>query len=49
MTEESAGELASLLKAGHLEKLNVYSNDAGDGGAFKVRTSLAYELVLLIC
>ena len=36
MTEESAAELAGLVKKGQLQELNVYSNDVGDGGIFKV-------------
>ena len=39
MTEDSAAELAALLQKGHLQELNVYSNDVGDGGIFKVLPS----------
>ena len=45
MTEDSAGELAALLKKGHLQELNIYSNDVGDGGMFKVRDACLCSII----
>ena len=41
MTEDSASALADLLKKGDIEELNIYSNDVGDGGIFKVHLNLS--------
>lgn len=48
MTEESAAELATLLKQGHLEELNIYSNDLGDGGIFKVLQLLLRQQIACV-
>ncbi|KAK9812234.1 hypothetical protein WJX73_005974 [Symbiochloris irregularis] len=48
MTEDSAGELAALLKQGHLEELNIYSNDLGDGGIFKMAEAIKVATALTL-
>lgn len=40
MGEEGAEALSRLVKDTHMQELQLYMNDIGDGGAYKVRVGV---------
>jgi hypothetical protein len=44
LTEEGAEAIARVAEKAHLKELNLYMNDIGDAGIFKVYRSIGFPL-----
>ena len=46
LTEEGAEAIARVADKAHLKELNLYMNDIGDAGIFKVRASFFSPIII---